>query len=182
MSQSESSTTTPYKRMSSANNLTVGVRPFGRSLMSSLVALALDLQEVPLSTSHSFARQHMVCFYSSVHCPYYALLVRHVPRSAQEAWYVFSVRRATRQGLHQSLSEVGFYTLQDKHSALSSSPSFQHVRFGAFSEASILALNFSICLGPFCCYPVVSDFLLLHVLCKLCCDELWSIVRCQALR
>ena len=70
LSQSESSTTTPYKRMSSANNLTVGVRPFGRSLMSSLVALALDLQEVPLSTSHSFARQHMVCFYSSVHCPY----------------------------------------------------------------------------------------------------------------
>ena len=43
---------------------------------------------------------------------------------------------ATRQGLHQSLSEVSFCTLQEKHSALSSSPSFQHVRFGAFSEAS----------------------------------------------
>ena len=39
-------------------------------------------------------------------------------------------------GLHQSLSELGFCTLQDKHSTLSSSPSFQHVRFGAFSEVS----------------------------------------------
>ena len=33
LSQSESSTTTPYKRVSSANSLTVEVRPFGRSLM-----------------------------------------------------------------------------------------------------------------------------------------------------
>ena len=33
LSLSESSTTTPYKRVSSANSLTVEVRPFGRSLM-----------------------------------------------------------------------------------------------------------------------------------------------------
>ena len=33
LSQSESSTTTPYKRVSSANSLTVEVRPFARSLM-----------------------------------------------------------------------------------------------------------------------------------------------------
>ena len=32
MSQSESSTTTPYKRESSANSLPVEVRPFGSSL------------------------------------------------------------------------------------------------------------------------------------------------------
>ena len=50
--------------------------------------------------------------------------------------YVFSVRRAIRRGLRQSSSEVGFCTLQDKHSVLPSSPYFQHVRFGAFSEVS----------------------------------------------
>ena len=33
LSQSESSTTTPYRRVSSANSLTVEVIPFGRSLM-----------------------------------------------------------------------------------------------------------------------------------------------------
>ena len=67
---------------------------------SSLVALVFGPPEVPLSISH-FS-------YSSVHFPYHALLVRQVHRSAQEVWCVFSVRRSTRQGLHHSLSEVGF--------------------------------------------------------------------------
>ena len=55
---------------------------------------------------------------------------------ARGVWCVFSVRRATRQGLHQSLNELGFCMLQNKHSALSSSLSFQYVRFGVFSEVS----------------------------------------------
>ena len=54
---------------------------------SSLVALVLDLQGVPLSTSHFPSRQHTLCSYSFVHCPYDALLVRHVQRSAQGVTY-----------------------------------------------------------------------------------------------
>ena len=71
----------------------------GCELVFPLFALALDLQEVPLSTLHSFACQRTLCSYSSIHGPYHALLVRHVHHSAQEAWCVFSVRGATQQGL-----------------------------------------------------------------------------------
>lgn len=103
-----------------------------RPCLLSPVALVPCLQDVLLRTLQLSLCQHRPCSHSSVGCLFHALFVRHLHHSAQEAWCVFFVQRATLLDSHQSLDEVGFSRLQGKRSALSSSSSFQHVQFGAF--------------------------------------------------